>query len=154
MRRRVAKGATEWRDATQQLSVTCVTAVTEANAAARAEAEGITVTVAAAAAAGAAEGHVDAAAQEDQRAVQDGETEQIRQGQVNGHRDYVYGTFLVLREIISLLHCAYKDKKDRQTPGQTDMPKFVSYQNTLSRFYLHVLPLFIAGRLVLMLRRT
>ena len=46
MRRKVARGATEWRDATQQLSVSCVTAVTEATAAvSRAgEAEGISIT--------------------------------------------------------------------------------------------------------------
>ena len=46
MRRKVARGATEWRDATQQLSVSCVTAVTEATAAVSrsVEAEGISIT--------------------------------------------------------------------------------------------------------------
>ena len=89
----MARGATEWRDATQhatrratQLSVSCVTAVTEATAAVRAaeEAEAISITGVETSAVAAQEG-------EDQSAVLDedggqGTTRpvQIRQSLVNG----------------------------------------------------------------------
>ena len=97
MRRKVARGATEWRDATQQLSVSCVSAVTEATAAARAEAEAITTTEAV----GAAETSVAvaSAALEDQSGVRDGgrgtTPVQIRHSRVNGRTAHIiYGTFI------------------------------------------------------------
>ena len=127
MRRKVARGATEWRDATQQLSVSCVSAVTEATAAARAEAEGITTTEAV----GAAESSVAVAtALEDQSGVRDGAggrgttPVQIRHSRVNGRTAHViYGTFINGARARDIIPCCKVPPAPKPvTQGQVGQP--------------------------------